>query len=238
MNDQEFIDRIQEKIERLTGRDIELRIDEEDAGQLRVDFDSDVPVVVMGRNVFEYSGFARLCTGIRRRLHPATARDTGDRVPDAAGQELVSGLCVMASTPIKNLSDYPRPWFYRPEIYYGFFIFPPAWSVLTLRSPWHNRTEGFRGNSHWRNRLVRHHRFGGAVRSLGAGGGCRQPVHIRPRPASHAGDADTVDSAPGPLRPTPIGGRRGATGARTGHHPFNGDRRSLGCWRAKGLRGR
>ncbi len=51
----------------------------------------------------------------------------------------------MASTPIKNLSDYPRPWFYRPEIYYGFFIFPPAWSVLTLRSPWHNRTEGFRG---------------------------------------------------------------------------------------------
>ncbi len=62
MNDQQFIDRIQEKIERLTGRDIELRIDEDDGSQLGVDFDRDVPVVVMGRNIFEYSGFARLCT--------------------------------------------------------------------------------------------------------------------------------------------------------------------------------
>lgn len=62
MNDQEFMDRIQEKIERLTGREIELRIDEDDSGFLGVDFTSDVPVVVMGRNIFEYSGFARLCT--------------------------------------------------------------------------------------------------------------------------------------------------------------------------------
>jgi hypothetical protein len=62
LNDQQFIDRIQEKIERLTGRDIELRIDEDDGSQLGVDFDRDVPVVVMGRNIFEYSGFARLCT--------------------------------------------------------------------------------------------------------------------------------------------------------------------------------
>ena len=29
-------------------------------------------------------------------------------------------------------------------MYYGMFIFPPVWSVLTLRSPWHN-AEGFRG---------------------------------------------------------------------------------------------
>ena len=50
----------------------------------------------------------------------------------------------MASEPIRDMSQYPRPWFYRPEVYYGFFIFPPVWSVLTLRSPWHN-TEGFRG---------------------------------------------------------------------------------------------
>ena len=62
MNDQEFIDRIQEKIERLTGRDIELRIDEDDSGQLGVNFDRDVPLVVMGNNIFQYSGFARLCT--------------------------------------------------------------------------------------------------------------------------------------------------------------------------------
>ena len=62
MNDQEFIDRIQEKIERLTGRDVELRIDEDDPGQLGVDFGRNVPIVVMGHNVFQYSGFARLCT--------------------------------------------------------------------------------------------------------------------------------------------------------------------------------
>lgn len=32
--------------------------------------------------------------------------------------------------------DYPRPWYYRPEFHYAMFIFPPAWSVLVLRSPW------------------------------------------------------------------------------------------------------
>ena len=50
----------------------------------------------------------------------------------------------MASKSKQDLSEYPRPWFYRPEIYYGLIIFPPVWSVLTLRSPWHSG-EGFRG---------------------------------------------------------------------------------------------
>ena len=45
---------------------------------------------------------------------------------------------------ITDLSEYPRPWFYRPEIYYGLIIFPPVWSILTLRSPWH-KGEGFFG---------------------------------------------------------------------------------------------
>lgn len=62
MNDQQFIDRIQEKIENLTGRDIELRIDDDNGGQLEVDFSREVPLVIMGHNIFEYSGFARLCT--------------------------------------------------------------------------------------------------------------------------------------------------------------------------------
>lgn len=50
----------------------------------------------------------------------------------------------MASEPIRDMSRYPRPWFYRPEVYYGLLIFPPVWSVLTLRSPWHS-ADGFRG---------------------------------------------------------------------------------------------
>ena len=62
MNDQQFIDRIQEKIENLTGREIELRIDDDNGGQLEVDFSRQVPLVIMGHNIFEYSGFARLCT--------------------------------------------------------------------------------------------------------------------------------------------------------------------------------
>ena len=44
----------------------------------------------------------------------------------------------------RSLDQYPRPWFYRPEIYYAFIIFPPVWSVLTLRSPWHHSGDGFR----------------------------------------------------------------------------------------------
>lgn len=62
MNDQKFIDRIQEKIENLTGREIELRIDDDNSGQLQVDFSRPVPLVIMGRNILGYSGFARLCT--------------------------------------------------------------------------------------------------------------------------------------------------------------------------------
>ena len=62
MNDQHFMDRIEEKIERLTGREIELRIDEDEAAQLQVDYARPVPLVIMGCNIFEYSGFARLCT--------------------------------------------------------------------------------------------------------------------------------------------------------------------------------
>lgn len=62
MNDQDFIDRIQDKIESLTGREIELRVDDADPGQLGVDFSRKVPLVIMGRNILEYSGFARLCT--------------------------------------------------------------------------------------------------------------------------------------------------------------------------------
>ena len=50
----------------------------------------------------------------------------------------------MASKRPRPLSQYPRPWFYRPEFYFAFIIFPPVWSVLTLRSPWH-KGEGFLG---------------------------------------------------------------------------------------------
>ena len=61
MDDEDFVRRIQEKIERLTGRSIELQVDHQEAGQLQVDLDRDVPQVVLGANIFQYSGFARMC---------------------------------------------------------------------------------------------------------------------------------------------------------------------------------
>ena len=60
MQDQEFVNRIREKIERMTERQVELRIDQEDASQIGVELDGDMPVVTLGNNVLEYSGFARM----------------------------------------------------------------------------------------------------------------------------------------------------------------------------------
>ena len=60
MEDREFVERIQEKIERLTGRQVELRVDEEDASKIGVELHGDLPLVILGNNVLEYSGFARM----------------------------------------------------------------------------------------------------------------------------------------------------------------------------------
>ena len=61
MDDQGFIQRIQEKIERMTERSVEIQVDHEELNQLQVELDRDVPLVVMGANIFQYSGFARMC---------------------------------------------------------------------------------------------------------------------------------------------------------------------------------
>jgi|TARA_B100001146_G_C16104874_1_gene401015 hypothetical protein len=60
MEDSEFLDQIREKIERLTGRQVELQIDDEDPSQLGVEMDGNLPLVIMGNHVLEYSGFARM----------------------------------------------------------------------------------------------------------------------------------------------------------------------------------
>ena len=61
MEDDEFLDRIQSKIQRLTQKRIELRLDHEDANQLLVELDREIPVVILGSNVLQFSGFARMC---------------------------------------------------------------------------------------------------------------------------------------------------------------------------------
>ena len=61
LDDQRFVQSIEEKIERLTGRRVELEIDQEDASKLLVKFDRETPLVVLGTNIFHYAGFARMC---------------------------------------------------------------------------------------------------------------------------------------------------------------------------------
>ena len=61
MDNDEFVQQIREKIERLTERAIDLRIDHEEANQLQIDLGPEVPRVVLGANIYNYSGFARMC---------------------------------------------------------------------------------------------------------------------------------------------------------------------------------
>ena len=61
MDDIQFVDRLQEKLERVTGRYVELRVDDEDPTFLEVDLDAPVPQIVFGRNIYDYPGFARMC---------------------------------------------------------------------------------------------------------------------------------------------------------------------------------
>ena len=61
MENQQFVQRLHDKIERLTEGRIDLEIDIEDGSQLRVELARETPLVVLGSNIFEFSGFARMC---------------------------------------------------------------------------------------------------------------------------------------------------------------------------------
>ena len=61
MDDSDFLDRLQAKIERLTGKAISLVIDESEVNNLEVDLDDVMPRVVLGSAVLQYPGFARMC---------------------------------------------------------------------------------------------------------------------------------------------------------------------------------
>lgn len=60
MDDQQFIARVRAKIERLTGRDIDFEIDYDDKSKLGVDPLASTPRVIVGANLLQYSGFARM----------------------------------------------------------------------------------------------------------------------------------------------------------------------------------
>ena len=60
MDDREFIQRVKEKIERLTDREIDLEIDREHPDRLTLELGIDVPRVVIGSDMLEHAGFGRL----------------------------------------------------------------------------------------------------------------------------------------------------------------------------------
>ena len=61
MDDEEFIRRLVEKIERLTGTPVDVEVDRQDGGKLEIELNGEVPKVVLGANIFQYAGFARMC---------------------------------------------------------------------------------------------------------------------------------------------------------------------------------
>lgn len=77
MDNDEFIQQIREKIERLTEGKIDLHVDLEDVNRLEVDVGPEVPSVTLGANIYNYSGFARMGVGYavasireRRNIEP------------------------------------------------------------------------------------------------------------------------------------------------------------------------
>ena len=61
MDNDEFVRRIRNKIQRLTDASIDLHVDMENYNRLQVDLDDEVPRVTLGANIYKYSGFARMC---------------------------------------------------------------------------------------------------------------------------------------------------------------------------------
>ena len=61
MDDDVFLARLQDKLERITNRDVELRVVDDDPTYLEVDLEGATPRVVLGRNVYDYPGFAQMC---------------------------------------------------------------------------------------------------------------------------------------------------------------------------------
>jgi len=60
MDDQEFLEQLKTKIERLTSTRIQLDLDREDPSALAVELEGLSPRVVLGSNILDYAGFARM----------------------------------------------------------------------------------------------------------------------------------------------------------------------------------
>ena len=60
MDDQEFLDRIRGKIEKITDTQVQIHMDADQKNQIKVEFEGSIPQVTLGSNVLQYPGFARM----------------------------------------------------------------------------------------------------------------------------------------------------------------------------------
>jgi hypothetical protein len=60
LDDTEFLRRMEDKIRRLTGREVVLRLDETESDQMSIDLNGPGPVITLGSYAVRYSGFARM----------------------------------------------------------------------------------------------------------------------------------------------------------------------------------
>ena len=60
MDDDEFLNKMLVKIERMTGKEIQLDVDRDNESRITVDFAEIVPQVTLGFGVLRYPGFARM----------------------------------------------------------------------------------------------------------------------------------------------------------------------------------
>ena len=60
MEDREFVQRVKQKIERLTGQEIDLDIDYDNQSRMTLELNIAVPRVVIGSDMLHHAGFGRL----------------------------------------------------------------------------------------------------------------------------------------------------------------------------------
>ncbi len=61
MDSNKIVTRLQNKLERITNRDVEVSVIDDDPSYLEVDLDSMTPRVVLGSHIYQHPGFARMC---------------------------------------------------------------------------------------------------------------------------------------------------------------------------------
>ena len=131
MDDEVFLARLQDKLERITNRDVELRVVDDDPTFLEVDLEG---VDSAGGSRPERVRLPRLrphVPGVRRGVNQRRPAHRRVGVSHAAGPQLMS-------SPPPQPPDALKPWYYQGWFIVPTFVWWPCSAILFIRSPWHN----------------------------------------------------------------------------------------------------